>query len=219
VLDAFKPFLGVDTERVHDLLEEAEVPPPDDDGWLALAPESAGALCTFIDGLAEEASILPGNELSPLRQLYRDWWAEFLPALKHSYPGWTAAQSPPADSWMNLPAGTGGVVYCVSFCGRTDDEKRLRAELYIDPPDGDALSVLTRLEERKDAIEAAFGKPLAWEPLPHRRACRVAVYSPERATVVERASWPAYRSWLVPAVGDLRQALTPHLDAVGTAGI
>jgi hypothetical protein len=208
--DAFQQFLGVETERIHELLQEAELPQPDDNGWFVLPPEAVDAFCSFIERIAEESSTPPG-QLSPLRSLYRDWWSEFLPALHEAYPGWTAAQAPPADSWITLPAGHSGLTYGVNFCGRTDAEKRLRAELYIDPAGGDASAILDRLEEHRDAIETAFGRPLSWEPLENRRASKIAAYSPNRASVLEREAWPEYRGWLVKAVGDLRHAVAPYL--------
>jgi hypothetical protein len=177
-----------------------------------IRPEEADALCSFIDLVAEEASVPPG-QLSPLRSLYRDWWSDFLPALYKAYPGWSAAQSPPADNWINLPAGHSGVMYGVNFSGRAEADRRLRAELYIDPAAGVASTVFDRLQKHKDEIESSVGSPLSWERLEHRRACRVAKYSPFRAVVLEQEAWPKYREWLVHAVGSLRQAIGPHLDA------
>jgi hypothetical protein len=217
VPDAFENFLGVSTERVSELLAEAELPTPDDSGWFSLPAAAAEALCGFIEQVAEEAATSPG-QLSPLRSLYRDWWTEFLPEFHAAHPGWSAAQAPPADSWINLPTGHSGVTYGVNFCGRADSEKRVRAELYIDPPGGGASAILTRLQGHRDEIEAAFGAPLSWEPLVDRRACRVAAYSPDRASVVDREAWPEHRTWLVQTVGDLRHAFGPHLEAAIAAG-
>jgi Domain of unknown function (DUF4268) len=100
----------------------------------------------------------------------------------------------------------------VNFCGRTDAEKRIRAELYIDPAGGDASAILGRLQAHRAEIESAFSGPLSWEPLETRRACRVAAYSPDRASVLERDAWADYRNWVVKAIGDLRRAIDPHLE-------
>lgn len=213
--DAFEQYLGVDIARVQELLAEAELAPPDDNGWFALPSDAVDAFCAFIDRVAEEASTPPG-ELTSLRSLYQDWWSEFLPVLREAHPGWSAAQAPPTASWMDLPAGHSALHYSVNFCGRTDTEKRLRAELYIDPVDGDASVILDRLQRHRVDIEGAFGGQLSWEPLEHRRASRIAAYSPDRASVLDRQAWPEYRGWAVKTIGDLRQAIGPYIKTLST---
>ena len=56
---------------------------------------------------------------------------------------------------------------------------RLSAEVYIDAGDQTINKLLfDELAGDKEGLEAAFGEPLSWERLDHRRASRVGAYRP-----------------------------------------
>lgn len=83
---------------------------------------------------------------------------------------------------------------------------KLRAELYIDYVDPDAVAVLFDfLLNRKDKIEEGYGGSLMWEALPGRRASRIADYAIGDAVNVEEHD--QYIDWLFDALGRLRSAL------------
>jgi len=51
---------------------------------------------------------------------------------------------------------------------------------------------------------------LVWEPLPERRASRIAYYHP--GTVDEREKWPEFVDWIVVSLQRLRDAIHPFVD-------
>ena len=140
--------------------------------------------------------------VSETKGRYTDWWAEFLPAFHAAHPGWSNAQTPSSDNWMNFPSGKGGVRYGLSFAYPTGASNySLSAHVYMD--DGESLYPV--LEAQRSAIEAACDLPLQWEPNENARASRVAVYL-DPADPADRASWPDYRTWAIETLGGIRQA-------------
>ncbi len=85
-------------------------------------------------------------------------------------------------------------------------------KLYIDTGDADQnASLLAKLGANKDAIEDAFGAPLTWEPLPGKRACRVAVY--RDGDVLRIDDHDAYVDWFLDTSGKLRAAVESFMRA------
>lgn len=154
------------------------------------------------------------SKLSPLQIQYRKWWTEFLPIFKDAYPDWTNTQAAQAQSWMTFPAGRSAFFYALAFVWPGGPEtKSLRAELYIGPKSADyAIRIFDFLSEQKDEIEKDFGGTLSWEALEGRKACRVAIYFSDSATVDQEERWIEYRDWGVKSLGRLRDALQPHLE-------
>ncbi len=142
--------------------------------------------------------------MTETQALYTDWWAEFLPALHESHPGWSAVQTPSYANWMNFPSGRGGVRYGLSFAFPAGASNySLRAEVYID----DGESVYPALATQRSIIEGACDLALQWEPIEDARASRVAVYL-DPADPADRAKWPEYRNWAVETLGELRRAFS-----------
>lgn len=154
------------------------------------------------------------NKLSPRQILYREWWSEFLPALKEAYPEWTNTQAAQAQSWMTFPAGRSSFWYTLAFVWPGGQETRtLRAELYIGSRNAElSTKIFDHLLACRDSVETDFGQSLEWEPLEGRKASRVAVYFPETVTVEDKERWPDLRDWAIDALGRLRDALHPHLS-------
>lgn len=140
--------------------------------------------------------------------LYRQFWASFLDRVRMEFPAWTNARVATSANWMNLPSGIGGLLYGVSF-GR----QGLSSELYF----GDAAAEVNELrfaaaERHKVEVEAAYGQPLSWEPLPGKKASRVAHYRP--GNIDDRDGWDEYIGWLIDSQSRLRRAF----DAIGGVG-
>jgi len=132
---------------------------------------------------------------------HREFWTMFLMELHSRYPNWTNTRTPLAQNWMNLPAGTSAANYAV-VATRT----AIRVELYF--PSSDANQNLTNFHlvlNHKEAIEKAFGKPLDWDELPERKACRISCSLP--ANINERQEWDNYVYWLLETAGGLRAAI------------
>ena len=140
-----------------------------------------------------------------------DFWAEFLPAFHKAHPGWSKATKPQKQTWMNFPSGRSGITFTGTFC-RREGAPAVRAELYIDVGDREEnKTIFDQLHSRQEAIENAAGESLGWERLDDRRASRVSLYCPIEAAVIDEKCWPEVRSWLVEAMGTMRQAIGPHL--------
>ncbi len=156
------------------------------------------------------------SELSAKRVLYRDWWSEFLPALRDAYPGWTNARVPQPQNWMNFPAGRTGMTYgAVLAWPAGSDAQRLRVELYIDPGDsGRTEEIFGYLLSHQNEIESSVGVPLEWQDLEERRASRIAVTHAADVDVTDRESWPELRSWAIDMLGRLRLATQPYLQSL-----
>jgi hypothetical protein len=138
--------------------------------------------------------------------LYFDFWSRFLERVREEHPGWTRANKPGTANWFSMPCPfKGGPNYSVSFA----QGGKLRYELYIDYPDGDAVaSLFASLSSRRHEIEAAYGGDLSWEELPDRRASRIAAYS--EGDVAQTDSHDRYIDWFF----DTGQRLRSAIDAV-----
>jgi hypothetical protein len=139
--------------------------------------------------------------------LYQNFWAQFLPRLHAEQPGWTRATKPQPASWMNLPAPVASCVYSISFASK----HRLRVELYIDGGDAaenDAL--LEGFQADRQVMESVFGGPLSFEPLPGKRACRIAAYGV--GDVTEEGRYNEMSNWFIDALTRLRAAVEATID-------
>jgi hypothetical protein len=136
--------------------------------------------------------------------MYVQFWTRYLERVHQEHPGWTNARKPGTSNWLAMPSPfKGGPFYSASFTGGS----KMRHELYIDAVDPAYVEALYQfLETRREAIEASYGRPLAWEPLPDRRASRVADY--RDGDVANAPDHEAYIDWLFDAGVRLRAALT-----------
>jgi hypothetical protein len=150
-----------------------------------------------------------GKAASPKELLYQEFWQGFLEQLHERLPAFSKVKSPPRGSWLSMSAGRSGIAYSVNFTS----PDRLRAELYVDASDEDLQQARwAALFAQRQAIDKAWGSDapaLEWEPLPERRASRIATY---REGVLEaRESWTSYQDWMIGALDRLRGALDQHV--------
>ena len=66
-----------------------------------------------------------------------------------------------------------------------------------------------RLEERKDAIEAAAGIPLDWQELPQKKMCRICVE--KEADFDDRNAWESQFDWIMDRMLRLKKGFQGHL--------
>ena len=150
------------------------------------------------------------QDLSDKRLAYREFWSEFLPEFHERHRGWSRANTPAKDNWMNFPAGKTGLHYSVNFC-RPENRPRFRIELYVDAPDKEtATARFGELMKQRSAIEDLYGEALEWDTLERSRGCRIASYYWEDADVENRAQWAELRAWAIERMGVLRNALKPY---------
>lgn len=169
------------------------------------AGEGLRTLVATAVGQTQAAQQAKGErEPTPRERLYMDFWEQFLPQFRATYPDWTKSTTPSKSSWMELPAKRTNVAYSLNFTG----PGRLRAEVYLYK----GAEMFPQILANKDAIEAAFGGQLEWEELPQKMASRVAVYREGDVRNVD--DWPSYSKWLIENAGKLRSAFQSHIDAV-----
>jgi hypothetical protein len=60
-------------------------------------------------------------------------------------------------------------------------------------------------EERAPELDAAFGRPLSYEPLEGRGACRIADY--REGSIDDSANWPSYIDWFIDSGDRFRNSL------------
>lgn len=132
--------------------------------------------------------------------LYHEFWTAWLERV--SPRGWTNRKAR-AQHWVNLPSGTSGARYVVSF--RT---KGMLSELFFhseDPAINHARWQI--LADKRADIEEAFGEPLVFDDLPHRKGCRIGVERTDGASIEKRADWPEFMEWFEDTQHRLRAAI------------
>ena len=153
------------------------------------------------------------SEPSERERAYQRFWGEFLPAFRNRYPDWTRAAAPQKLSWMGFPSSHSNLLrYNTAFC-RSGKSHRLRAEAYIDTGDKETTkAAFDDLHRRKEQIEKAVGEALEWNRLDNKRASRASIYYPDEIRVTDEKLWPDALSWLVEAMGRMRDAFNPVLQ-------
>jgi hypothetical protein len=142
-------------------------------------------------------------------ELYRQFWAKLLERCRSERPGWTRARIPSGGNWMTMPSVIKHAVIGVNFT----QNQQIRTELYIDSGSGETNdAIFAQLLGHQAEIEASFGAALSWEPMPNRRAARLAVYEAGEVTI--GGAHDGYIDWFIDVGTRLRQALAPWADVV-----
>ncbi|MFO0859088.1 MAG: DUF4268 domain-containing protein [Phycisphaerales bacterium] len=155
----------------------------------------------------EEAARLEGNDRHSLR---RAFWSEFLPKAGKATPRF-AGRTPGTVHYVAAPAGINGLryVYCVW-------QNQSGVEFYIDRDDGTGTfnkAVFDSLTGRKAEIEKTYGKPLGWERLDDKRACRLYDDTVPCGLRSPRDQWRTAFEGMIDAMQRLERAIGPHLQA------
>jgi hypothetical protein len=133
---------------------------------------------------------------------YRRFWTRYLERVRTEHPTWGRRSTPQPANWMRFSSPIPGTEITPSFAAHD----RLRHELYIDNGDAeDNARLFNELLTHQAEIEAAYGRPLEFEELVSRRACRVAEYA--EGSVTEESAWASYIDWFVDCGVRLRRAL------------
>ena len=116
----------------------------------------------------------------------------------------------PGDySWIGVSSGFRGLNFNYSV---TQDARA--SELYIDRGKGcedENKALFEQLLAYKGEIEAAFGKPLLWEALEGKRACRIRVIASDGGYRSDAERWPALQDEQIDAMIRLEKALKPYI--------
>jgi hypothetical protein len=161
----------------------------------------AGKSLDEVQGAAEEQD----------RHKYRrEFWRE----LKRALEGRTSRFNdinPGPYGWFGAGSGVRGVAFNFG-ASRTYG----RVEIYIDRDRGDDDEenkfIYDQLYAQKDAIQAAFGGALTWEPLEGRRACRIKVDT--EGNISDRDQWPTMIEFMTNAMVKLENAFKEPLATI-----
>ncbi len=158
------------------------------------------------------ASTGPAAVVSGRAALYKAFWAKYLERLHQTHPDWTTSSVAPTANWMSMRSPLKGTFFSNSF----STGGKLRHELYIDTGDtGTTDAIYQALQARQDEIEKAYGRPLQWEPLPNRRATRIADYTDAEVTQEDRHD--EFITFLIDAGERMRRAMAAVLPLSITA--
>jgi len=144
---------------------------------------------------------------------YVEFWTLLIERLHETHPGWTRRKSTAAipQNWIDMPSPLSGTSINMSFA----QGRRLRHELYIDPGDPDqSRAIFNALLEKREAVERSYGRPLEFEELPGKRACRIAEY--REGEVTNRDRYEDFVRWFIDAGERVRRALDSFVSAQRT---
>ena len=164
------------------------------------------------DNWSRSVQAARSSGLTDTQQAYLRFWGEFQPAFRDAYPDWTRSNVPRKEHWMIFPSARSALLkYSAAFC-RTAGGYGLRAEAYIDTGDRETTKeAFDGLREKQGQIEQTVGDELDWDRLDDKRASRISLYFPDRVRVTDEERWPEARTWLVQAMGKMRDAFDPIL--------
>lgn len=133
--------------------------------------------------------------------LYVIFWEKYLARAAAEHPGWMLPRaSSQSWLWMRAPIRSCGLSCSFAAGGK------IRHELYIDAQTAElSTSRYEALVRQKDAMETAYGRPLTWEPLPGRRACRIADY--QTGAITRQDEHDPYIDFFLDAGQRMRSAL------------
>jgi hypothetical protein len=134
---------------------------------------------------------------------YVTFWTRFLERAHAEHPGWTQSTAASSNNWFEMKSPIKGCRISSSFA----QGDRLRHELYVDT--GDAArnaDIFEQLQSQQGQIETTYGRPLAWEELPDKKASRVAEYR-EGCAVSDIDRHDEFIDWFFDAGQRLRDAM------------
>ena len=138
--------------------------------------------------LTKPAGAAESPELSANKLLQQEFWTAMNEYFEqHGSP--FNARKPRPQHWHPLPIGTSRAhITLTALVGKSG---RVGCELYI--RDAQADAIYEALEQQKAEVEQQLGE-LEWQPLPDKKASRVAQY--KDANIEDRESWPQLFAWL-----------------------
>lgn len=168
------------------------------------------ALPTLIVGPSESAREAGETKKNYAERHYerKEFWTFLLEKAKaktklHS------TRSPTMYNWLGTGSGISGISYNYVI-GQHDG----KVELYIDcdKESGEVNArIFEQLKEHRSEIELAFGKPLEWEPMETKRACRI-VYYFQGGGYKDKEKWAFITDALIDAMVCLQKAFDPYIN-------
>lgn len=169
-------------------------------------PESTEFMIGMVAKEAEEKSA--DTEQKQRHTLRLAFWEQALEAFGESECALYNNISPAKDHWLSAGSGISGMPYQLIF-----GKHEIRVGLSLQNSQAEANTfVFERLEALKADLEASFGHPLDWLPLPSKKACRIQYAKPVDG--YNKDSWPGMISWMVDHMTKLERALREPLKAI-----
>jgi hypothetical protein len=133
----------------------------------------------------------------------KEFWQQTLEALDRAGMTIYSNVGPGKDSWLYAGSGLSGVLYTMII-----NKDELRVEFSLSRASTDEnKAMFDDLYRQKDSIEAAFGEPLDWRRLEHKKASIIGFATQFDAD--DRSSWPEAIAWMVEYVGRLHRTFAP----------
>ncbi len=169
---------------------------------------SPAPLLTLIVGPSEESREIGKSkkEFSERHQVRWRFWESLLQRASKKT-ALHAKVSPSRDNWVVASAGVPGLVF-----GYAVLKSDARVELYIDRGDAsENTRVFKELFSHRDEIEKAFGRPLIWDSMEGRRACRIKA-NIDIGGLADESRWSSIQDAMIDAMVSLEKALKPQID-------
>ena len=164
------------------------------------APAPLLKLAVAPNGWGKRIRTTTDKDASSTATKYQESWTMFIAQLQATRVRWATVTKPPLASWISMSAGVRGITFGSNF-----SRQGLRTEVWFGDPDPEVNDRwYTAMLARKTEFEAAYGGPLAWEPLPRAKGSRIAFYTP--GSIDNRDAWSDYANWFIRSQTRLRQA-------------
>ena len=149
---------------------------------------------------------------TPRSAAHEALWRLVLDKIHQEHPTWTSARAASRDSWITLPFGVSYAWYALVCSGPAP-----RVELYFGSSDAETnLREFDRFLIHQEQLEDRFGGALDFQPLPGRKACRIAAHSPQAFDVLDMDQHQALAHWFLDTMGRFRSA-TQHVRSLMSA--
>jgi hypothetical protein len=161
----------------------------------------------FVIGLADKAQdeIQYYSAEAARHTIRREFWGEVIRVMQTKSRLYNNISAGVAN-WIGAGSGVLGVRFNFATAGKYG-----RAEIYIGRGEqAENKYVFDQLFAQREALEEAFGGPLVWERLDHRRACRIKCET--EANIFEREDWPVMIEFMTDAMVRIEKAFRDPLQ-------
>lgn len=167
-------------------------------------------LLTVIVGPSEEGKEVgkAKKEMAERYVIREKFWTQLLD-LSKQHTKLHANISPTQHNWLGTSAGKQGLGY--NYALRKNEAQ---VELYIDrgkEKGEENKEIFDKLFQHKDTIEKTFEKPLSWERLEGKRACRISKKINVGGYRDEEVKWPTIHEAMLDSMTRLEKALKPFI--------
>lgn len=137
---------------------------------------------------------------TPRTAAYEALWRLVLDRIRVEHPSWTSARATSRENWITMPFGTSGIWYQF-VCSAPSP----RVELYFGSNDAEVNQAkFDKFAAHQAQMEASFGGPLDFQPMPGRKACRIAALSPSEVDVLDPSQRESLAEWFLITMDKFR---------------